>query len=225
MGARSLSLPGNDWIKHAVEFNLGPINYTHRSWFDAIPHGAAVWSLSGDLRAASHLSQYLLEAFHLDTNFVHDFSSPRLRLALIEAPILEHLFLYTGLALRSSEIRTEIDGSHIAELRDALGPECIDFAIKRTPLLGSIPEFEFEPAATDVRSRLIIIGTMFSLPHEAWKNPGYSGRIILKLPRECGLQLFGTSPPLSEMNDNEDLPHLTKRLIRELAPKWQPLFN
>ena len=219
-----LCLPDQRWIKPAVAFNLAPAGYIHDSWLDALPNGDLVRTLGSQRPAAAALSRYLLDHFDLTGAFFDDFGEPRARLALLDNALLESLFLYAGLTLRSEELRNEIDGSRIARLRQALGGQAIDFAVRRVPFLGTVPAFDYEPDTQEPRTRLTLIGAVFSLSRRAWRDPGYSGRLVLKFHRRLSHGLLATWPASRDRDDTPGLPPLVRRLINEFMPQCRPLF-
>lgn len=220
------SLPsyGDIWSAYAVTFNLAPCDYVDDSWLETIPHGDLVRILGADSRLTPSLSRYLLETFELENAFFDDFSAPRSRLALLDAAGLQTLFLHTGIALRDDELRNVIDRAQLARLREALGADAIDFAIKRVPFLGTQPRFDYEPDNQDPRIRLTLIGAAFSLSPRAWQNPAYARRVALKLPHSLANELLASWPDQIPLTDSEDTPSLTRRLIKDFCPEWQFLF-
>ncbi len=219
-----LSVPDEPWTHRAVVFNLAPATYIHDSWLETLPHGELVGILKREPDALASVSQFLLDALHLRDGYFCDFAEPRSRLALLDSAVLEKMFLYAGLALRSEEIRGEIDGVRLGRLREALGASALEFAVKRAPLLGKLPLFDYEPAASNLRVRLTLIGAMYALSPAHWNDPAYSRRVILKLPRGLSEELQSTLPEHPRGDPGPELPGLARRLIREFAPEWQALF-
>jgi hypothetical protein len=219
-------LPFPDAVRAAdiVAFNLAPINYVDDSWLDEIPHGDLVRVLRMEPRNAARLSQYLLAAFELENAFFDDFAEPRSRLALLDPEHLQTLFLRTGVALRHEELRNVLDRDRLARLRNELGPEVIEFAIKRVPLLGKLPVFDFEPESEEPRTRMTLIGAAFSLSPRVWQDPAYSRRVSLKLPCHVAKGLSTLHSDHGSAPENGSLPPLTRRLIKEFAEGWQFLF-
>ena len=176
-------------------------------------------SLKASSAATPYLSRYLLEELKLTEAFYFNFEAPRARLALIDAGDLQQLFLYVGLTLRSGEIRGALDGARLKRLRLALGAEALDFVMKRVPLLGKLPQFAFDQDLPNPRDRMILVGAIYSLLPSAASDPAYMGRLALKLPSSLGHDLLkagGQGPGEA----GTDLRPLTRRLMREIIPRW-----
>ena len=224
MVGTALSLPDDRWAEMAVHFNLAPFDYIHDSWFADLSNGDLLRALEPHRESGPWLSRHLLEVLNLKNKFVLDFSEPRSRLALLDNESLENLFFYTGLALRAEEIRSLIDGAQVAKLRKVLGPSAFDFAINEVSLLGSVPEFAYEPGHTEPRGRLILIGAVFTLSRKAWADPAYARRLVLRLHRDLCQDLLSPWPESLDTTENGKLPGLVTKLIKEFIAPWRPLF-
>ena len=210
----------------SLDFNLAPVKYLHDSWYAVLPRGEFCRRLLGHGRARAHVSRYLLESLGLERRFHDDFSEPRSRLALLEPRLLETLFLYVGGALRSAEFRRELNGTRVALLNRALGSNLLDYATKRVPFAGPVPEFTYEPEMRDnPRLRLIRIGAVYSMSPRAAADPAYVGRVVLKLPHPISIDLISDVAREAVEPDNPGLPIVTRRVVREFLPKWLPLFD
>ena len=209
----------------SLDFNLAPVKYLHDSWYAVLPQGEFCRRLLGHGRARAHVSRYLLESLGLERRFYDAFETPRSRLALLEPRLLETLFLYVGAALRSAEFRRELNGTRVAMLRRALGGNLLDYATKRVPFAGPVPDFPYEPEMRDnTRLRLIRIGAVYSMSPGAAADPAYVGRAVLKLPHPISVDLIADVAAAAEP-DNPRLPTVTRRVVREFLPKWLPLFD
>ncbi|NJN46701.1 MAG: SctK family type III secretion system sorting platform protein [Candidatus Competibacteraceae bacterium] len=217
----SLGLPDSRWLKRALTFNFHPVAYLHDSWFDTLPYGDLMRRLRTMPRAAPQVSRHLLQALGLEQDYWYDFSDRRTRLALLNGPTLERLFLYLGLTLRSTELRGELLGERLRPIKQAVGEDGFAFAVKRAPFLGGLPDFSFEPETDDPHTRFSLIGARFcadQLPAEALLK-----RMALKLPVAWS-SLLTANPQPSPVTIDPSLPPLLRKLIKELMPKWTPLF-
>jgi hypothetical protein len=168
------------------------------------------------------VSRYLAETLGLVDAYVYDFSDPRSRLALIDGPALERLSLYVGIALRSIEIKQEIDGERLRELKSILGEDGYRFASQRAAFLGSIPEFPFEPSKRDPHLRLSLIGARYCVQQLSSLGRTLRRRMTLKLPSSWSSSLVDA--PILGMSREPALPPLLRKVIKEKLPQWHPLF-
>lgn len=211
------------WRELALVFNTQPATYLHDTWFDVVPHGAVARRLSTNPQAAALVSSYLLRVFGLERTYCTDFSSPWARLALLDGPALERLFMHLGLTLRSDELQREVMGERLRSLKQAVGAEGLHFATKRAPLLGVIPHFIFEPDTLDPRTRFILIGARYCTIQLAVFGQPLVRRMTLKLPSTWSACLNAPGPRPSSTN-LAALPPLLRKLIKDLLPTWNPLF-
>lgn len=222
--AEMLGLPDRRWCELALIFNTQPAVYLHDSWFDVLPKGAIARRLRAIPQATPGLSGYLLRAFGLERNYCEDFTNPWARLALLDGPALEDLFMHLGLTLRRDELQREVMGERLRLLKQTVGAENLNFAIKRAPLLGTIPQFAFEPDTdtADPRARFTLIGARFCAIHLAPFGQPLLRRMTLKLPSAWSACL--TTPDARSQATSVELPSLLRKLLKDLLPTWNPLF-
>lgn len=217
-----LGLPGRRWSVTALVFNSHPACYLHPSWHARLPHGDCVARLRHDSRAAPWVSRYLLQNFALEHHFCTDFRNRWTRLALLDGVVLESLFLYLGLALGGRDMRDELSGSQIRHWKATLGTDALDFVHRRVALLGQIPAFSYEPPVTEPRQRLLLIGRAFCADGLQPFGPGLLKRLALKLPADW--PDWSDTERIQADHAMTELPTLVYRLLRDLAPRWIPLF-
>ncbi|MEM9045810.1 MAG: SctK family type III secretion system sorting platform protein [Pseudomonadota bacterium] len=206
-------------------FNFAPVTYVHDSWFESLPQGQVCRHLATKSSGRSSVSQHLLENRGISKKFFYDFKEPRSRLALLETKYLEDLFLYVGALLRNAEFRNELDGKRILTLRKFLGPSVLEYATKRAPFAGPVPDFHYEPDIDgNPRLRLIQIGAVYSISPRASSDPAYLQRLALKLPQRISTSLLTDLPHSAGEPEDTSLPKITRRIVREMLPKWLPLF-
>ncbi|MEZ5581702.1 MAG: SctK family type III secretion system sorting platform protein [Candidatus Competibacteraceae bacterium] len=151
----TLGLPDPRWLKRALAFNFHPAAYLHDSWFDTLPHGDLVRRLRTVPRAAPQVSRYLMQILGLEQDYWYDFADRRARLALLNGRPLERLCLYLGLALRSTELRSELRGDRLRPVKQAVGEDGFAFAVKRLPFWGCCLISLSSPKPTIRRSGLV----------------------------------------------------------------------
>lgn len=220
----ALTLSEPRWREAVLIFNTQPALWLHDSWFDRLPQGSIARRLRTVPQAAPWVSCYLLRAFGLEQRHCLDFASPWARLTLLDGPALEMLFLHLGLALRRDELTQEVLGERLRRLKAALSLAEWRFAVKRTPLLGAIPAFAFEPDVADLRTRFTLIGGRFcTLPLTRF-GPALQRRLTLKLPDVWSAALNAPAPQTTAYSACADWPPLLGKLLKELLPQWNPLF-
>ena len=231
MADKSLGLTDRRWLKLALELMLQPATYLHESWYETLPNGELIRRLRNEPAATALVNRQLRDILALDLESPpHEFSGWRARLALLEGPALAQLSLYLGLALRSAALRNELLGARLRRLRETLGNEAFTFALKRTPFLGAIPDFPFEPQDDDPGIRFSLIGARFSILQVAQLSEALARRMVLKLPRnwaedispQSNSDVLDNTP--GERQDDAHLPPLLRKLIKERLPTWSPLF-
>jgi len=224
MASGRLGLPDDRWLGLALVLNFCPAVYVEDSWLDEIPHGLLVRRLRTEPLAGPYLSRFLREALELNSAYCDDFSDPMARLALLDGDSLQRLFLYLGLTLRSAELRTEIRGAQVNRLKRALGDRVYAFALRRAPFLGSLPDFPFEPGSTDPAERFAQIGLQYCWGRFAVLGAGLVRRLFLKLPRDWSAGLSARAGFGTALATPPELPPLVRKLVKEVLPRWTPLF-
>ncbi len=217
------------WVAAAVSFNLSPLKDLDESWLQTLPNGNLVPHLRG-AAAERWVSRHLLDAFDLSGRYWEDFSAPRARLALLDRAALQTVLFHVGLVLRAGEFRNLLDGARVKALRDEVGPAAYDFAVKTAPLYGATPAFDYEPEPnTGMRERLLLTGALHSLHRGAAADPAYITRVAFKLPVSlcrCLMKAVSALPPeTSWPAPGDTLPHLTRRIVKDMAPQWLTLFD
>jgi YOP proteins translocation protein K (YscK) len=223
--ASQRSLAAQPWVAAAVAFNLSPLKDLDESWLQTLPNGGLVPHLRG-AAAERWVSRYLLDAFDLGGRYWDDFSAPRTRLALMDRASLQSVLFHVGLALKSDAFRNLLDGARIKALRDEIGPEAYDFAVKAAPLYGAPPTFDYEPPALpDTPARLMLTGAAFSLHGAAAADAAYITRFAFKLPAALCDGLSKVAGARSAAEEGDALPRLTRRIIKDRVPRWLSLFD
>lgn len=211
--------------ERTLSFNLMPLYELDQSWLESVPHVQTCLMASEIVDAEQWLSRYLLDAFDLTDRYWCDFSAPRARLALLDRRALQDICIHIGLVLRGDELRAEVNGATLKKLRDGIGAEAMDFAFKTAPLIGSPPKFALRHYTNDMLLDVMLLGAAYTIHLKAASDSAYATRFFLRLPRSLSklLQDFIENPNNNESSDG--LPPLTRRVIKEVAPQWLPLFK
>lgn len=212
-------------VERTLSFNLMPLYELDQSWLESVPHVQICLMASEIVDAEQWLSRYLLDAFDLTDRYWCDFSAPRARLALLDRRTLQDICIHIGLVLRGDELRAEVNGATLKKLRDGIGAEAMDFAFKTAPLIGAPPKFALRHYTNDMFLDVMLLGAAYAIHLKAASDSAYATRFFLKLPRRLSelLQDFIENSSINESSD--ELPPLTRRVIKEVAPQWLPLFK
>jgi len=168
------------------EFNRLPSRYLHPTWARGwLPE--AVWeSLQNHKAVEKRLSRLILRRFGLQDSFIFDFDDPLRRLALLAAPDLGRLLMYTGICLNAGFIARTVGRESVVRIKTAIGEQGYRFALRKAPFLigrmrfslaGDLPAENFGHRISSCG--IICLLTAFSEQPDALKK-----RLALKLPRE-----------------------------------------
>ena len=206
-------------------FNLMPLRDLDESWLDVAGY-AEMFRMATDVANAERwLSRYLIDTFGLADRYWFDFSAPRARLALLDRRALQDVCIHVGLVLRGPELRAEVNGVAMKRLRQDLGAEALDFAFKTAPLIGAPEDFSLNAGVGDVRLDLMACGAAYAVHVKAAVDAAYARRFFLKFPQALSTPLQGHIEKSYNEEDDEVLSPLTRRVMKEVAPQWLPLFN
>lgn len=217
------ALPTPRMAEAMVRFNLSPMKEMDASWRPSLPEPELIEQVASAPRALARYGHWLMGESGIAGHYITEFS-PRARLALLPTEDLQNLLLHVGVALRGSDIRREIDRDRIRAIRDALGPELHDFALRTAPLYGELPSVDVASRSLELRERCMLIGTIYACDATAAADRAYRTRLCWKLPRAVAEPLL-TSPWESRGAEPGGLlPPLVRRILKDRFPTWLPLF-
>ncbi|MEM8985357.1 MAG: SctK family type III secretion system sorting platform protein [Pseudomonadota bacterium] len=208
-----------------LSFNLMPCVELDDSWLEAMPQGLGPRIMEENSHVAPQVGQYLLDTFEIADRYWSDFSASRNRLALLDCYTLQKVCMHIGLVLQGSKIRAEVNGAAIKRLRDAVGAEAVNFVFKTAPLIGETPEFYFHTDINDIRLNLIALGVAYTIHQNAAGDSAYTTRLLFKLPKKLSKDLHRHLQTADGHKADDAMPRITRRVIKEVAPQWLPLFN
>lgn len=116
-------------------FNTALASYTHPSHWPERITSETIQTLLAHSRTEGHLSEWLLETHKLQGSFLSDFEDLKRRLPLLDAKILQKLFLYVGAALNHQKIIKVLSKNERQALKTQLGEDVYRFGIKEAPLM------------------------------------------------------------------------------------------
>ena len=211
--------------ERVLRFNLMPVEDMDESWLDGLPNGRLWPVVKQSADGRRWFSKYILDQFHLTGRYWTDFSKPRARLALIDRRALQTVFFYIGLTLKSADIRSEVNGAKLKELRAELGPDAMNFAFRSAPLIGAPPRFAIKHDTDNMRSGVMLAGAAYAVHAGLVSTEAYIKRLCLRLPRAMAEKLQETATGASPDGNADELPRLVRRVVKEVAPQWLPLFS
>ncbi len=156
------------------------------------------------------------------TEAFYDFRNPCLRLALIDAPTLRTLTLWSGSAFMARTIAKVIDKSSHDALQALLGEAGFTWALRRASLLATL-----RPALT-VATELPICDAVWQAGQQCLQAclgglpDAFSQRLLVKLPSERSWDLSARVP--SELRD-QAWRFVSRVFLKELTTPWQPCFE
>lgn len=160
-----------------------------------------------------------------------DFSDESMRLVLMSERELRHLGLCFSAAVFAEEIARIIDREQVLQLRTALGPEIISYALKRGryqigSLRQSIAE-QMEPAPLLQRIESLA-SAVIPLIAQGWPEELrllWEGRMATASSRSDTAVSTTALPQLSREQRRTLWFTLKKILLQEAAKKWAPCFD
>lgn len=198
------------------EFNYQPARYIDQShlagWFDPKLLNVIIHSPRGLVE----LSQVILRRFKLTDSTCWDFNERRL-LGLLPGPTMNSVLDYVAAAVCSRDIGRIIEKSARLQLREHLGPELLEFAVKRGPTLASTgwpddPQLSSQPWERITQVRQACLSCWI-----AGEPAAYRERALLKLPAERALNIPGDVSPAQ----HELVWLVTRKLLRsDFREEW-----
>jgi hypothetical protein len=142
-----VQLAAPDIFELELHFNLFPATYAHPSWIERLGF-CEFMSDRADLPTSSThwirtVSDALLTERGLEQQFDFDFSSPRKRIALLDAGIAVAVATYVAAILLRDQLRTVIARAAVAEIRAKIGADAHRFALQfndRVPVLSEVSQ-------------------------------------------------------------------------------------
>jgi hypothetical protein len=175
-------------------------------------------------RAERSLSAWVVRRFELDPRGHWDFAEPRWRLALLSGGQLERVVRLVGVAAMHRRIAQTVLGPQIRVIRESLGDEDHQFAIKRAAFLTRQLPAELEPAslATNPAAQAAEIGWLAVRGCLTGAPPAIMERVALKLSPQIDVRRAASLPPSSIAATFR----LAQRIVAfEVAPELAPCFN
>ncbi|CAM2065483.1 SctK family type III secretion system sorting platform protein [Sulfidibacter corallicola] len=204
-------------------FNMLPTRYIHASWVEELLPSNLYGMLRDNPRTEQRLADTILNRLDLKDQFWFDFEQPHRRLALIDADDLINAAYYAGIALNGPSIAAAISRQDVLFVRESIGEESYQFAIKKAPfLVGRWPLRLPDQVGFDFDAHVRNCGMLALAACFADEPPALIQRLQLKFPKGKGLKLY-KNPWAKEKDRARRMFH--KILIHEVAPQWAALFN
>lgn len=208
-------------------FNFDPISQIDSSWLTG--HGGAgsefLASLVRSPDARSKLARYLMDHHKLTGTWWTDFSFPRSRIALLDRDVLQTALLRMGLLIKGDEIRRDLDGARRRTTRSRIGDEDMDFVLRTAPLLGHPAPVDHEFEHKDPRHRFMAFGLAASVDRMLLEESAYRVRLSLRLPKQLAATLSDLATTDRSLRGPPELSALIRRILKDFAPPWLPLFD
>jgi hypothetical protein len=136
LGAEAMNI-----VRLRLDFNLFPADYAHASWLAplGIDAAEAASAFAGSPLWRRSVSTALLRARGLDECFDADFDEPAKRLVLIDTATLTRVGGLVLATLLRERLRLIVERSQVQALRDCMGTEAHQFALRWTGAVPAIP--------------------------------------------------------------------------------------
>ncbi len=205
-------------------FNLCPATYAHVSHWPATLSRASMEAALESPRASQRLSHWLLEKESIAGTFVEDFSEAPRQLALLDASIIQRLFLYTGAALLHERIAHVVAREARQALESQLGADIYSFAVRRASLMiGQRPELPaLAESGEDLFSDVLSVAQRCFEACFSGSEMAFKARFRLKLPAALEWQWGSVSTPETAA---QAWAFLKRLLSREVDPDALSCFD
>lgn len=210
-----------------ARFNFDPLSQIDSSWLAG--HGEAgsdlLESIVRSPDARPKLARYLLDHHELTGKWWTDFSFPRSRIALLDRDVLQTALLRLGLLLKGDEIRHDLDGAHRRTTRARIGDEDMNFVLRTAPLLGRPEPIDYDCEHADPRHSFMAFGLAASVDRMLLEESAYRVRLSLRLPKQLAETLSDLATTDRSLRGAPGLSALIRRILKDFAPSWLPLFD
>ena len=166
------------------------------------------------------MSRLILESNGLAGKYCFDFDEASWRVALLDAPDLQRLIRFSGIAIKASRIAKCIDKASVDAIKQGIGADGYLFAVKLAVFLVRPPAYFLDalPDTGDFRADAASGGRMLIEACLAGAPEAVTGRVRLKLPREFTEKWFAGEAGGVKKEDAWSV--MKKVLLREIAPAW-----
>lgn len=173
-------------------------------------------------RGESHISRWIERAYGLDPRGCWDFSTVSWRLALLPPDDLQRLKRLCAAAEVHASIAALVDGARIRAVKQQIGAEAYEFALRRAPLLaGNVPPRAGVPTADDLPSVLAESGRRALAVCLAGAPAELLQRLALRLPAGQPLAV----PSSGDEDQTRTWRRVRRILASEFDPEWTPCWN
>lgn len=142
----------NDYLKDIICGNnpLGPLiyrfnylsaSYLHQTRLAKYLPAWAEGKLLASRRVVSKLSDMILREEKLEGKYFFDFEDPLRRIALLDTSVLDRLIFLVGLTVHAPRISQIIRKSEALKVKEDIGNDAYDFAVKKAAWLYRGPYF------------------------------------------------------------------------------------
>ena len=240
------------YLKLVLDTNVNLLSQIDETWLNHLPHGALCLKLVTDVDAREKLQEYLQNYYAWMGEYEFDALCWPGQLAMLPSQDLKQLLLYLAVWYFSQEIRHLVTAEQVAGIRDAIGENAYDFAIKQAPYIyrneyrkehsnSTAPKPDEKLTLTQlmitehcgqsdnigntIKDNLSRVGLMLIARELSLLPQALSMRLFSKLPYSWYLERQQLqSGPLMMLDDNAD-PLLIKRILVECLPQCSNMLQ
>ena len=212
-----LSIP---LLQRIIQFNFFPSEYMDESWWDTKWSAVSLYTkLKENRQARQKLSEFIIEAYHLESEGYFDFSSATKKVALLDSSNLKRLLILMGLIVESDTIAAVIQRNPQQTIKQSLGEEDYLFALKnrfRFSTSGSNEQAaNSEHEFSDYKATVCKSGVhcLADLLQDA--SSGFIQRVLFKLPKA-----WSDWYPTSAAGNYQQIATYLPSLFKEVEVPW-----
>jgi hypothetical protein len=222
--ARTALRSNSDLFTRVVRFNLHPASTLHTDYFPEGVDSNLIRRVLTSPRGERQLSQWTIGRYQLAPAGFWQFDYVPQRLALLDAEQLRSLMRFAAAAAHHSRIASLIGGTQLRDVKQTLGDEAYNFALKRAALtVGPKPIEAVVSPETPLTAEVISqTGVSWLRTCLGADSPELLKRTSLKLAAASALST--ETPPAAI--DRDRCWRIVKRiLLTEIAPEATACFN
>ena len=175
-------------LKRIIQFNFFPSEYMDESWWNTEWSDVSLYAkLKKSPRARRKLSEFIIKAYHLESEGYFNFSSAAQKVALLDNPNLKRLLVLMGLIVESDTIAAVIQREAQQAIKQSLGEEDYLFALKNrfrfSASVSNKQAVKSEHDFGDYKTTVCKSGTQCLADLLQDASQGFIQRVLFKLPK------------------------------------------
>lgn len=214
----------DDLFATIYRFNELVSLYIDKSHLSPFPQLEENWEkLKESTRVQKKISHMLLRHLNLESRLHYDFVEPRLRLALLDAKVLNELLIRAGAVYYSEKIGKIIVKKDVLALKESIGEQMYFFATKKASLIkGLAPEIELPEVSQFGQDEFFQAGQRCLEICFSQVDSALIDRLILKFPSDAK---WNFQTEVSEEQKAKAWKYLHRIVTKEINPELEKCFT